>query len=105
MEWSVESMAEFDEWWESLDEEAQDAVDVVIGMLEEVGPRVPFPYSSDIRGSRYGALRELNAFDPRRVAVLLLGDDKGGSKRWYRKAIARADRVFDRHLEDLKGGA
>jgi len=117
LEWSVESMAEFDEWWESLDEEAQDAVDVVIGMLEEVGPRVPFPYSSAIRGSRHGALRELRiqhrgrplrvlyAFDPRRVAVLLLGDDKGGSKRWYRKAITRADRVFDRHLENLKGGA
>jgi hypothetical protein len=116
LKWSVEGTAEFDEWWESLEEEAQDAVDVIIGMLEEVGPRVPYPYSSAIRGSRYGALRELRiqhrgrplrvlyAFDPRRVAVLLLGDDKGGSKRWYRKAVARADSVFDGHLEDLKGG-
>ena len=116
MAWSVEATDEFNEWWENLDEQARDAVDVVVDMLEELGPRLPFPYSSAIRGSRHGALRELRiqhrgrplrvlyAFDPHRVAILLLGDDKGGSKRWYRKAVARADSVFDGHLEDLKGG-
>ncbi len=117
MAWSVEATDEFDEWWESLDEQARDAVDVVVDMLEELGPRLPFPYSSAIRGSRHGALRELRiqhrgrplrvlyAFDPRRVAVVLLGDDKRGSKRWYRKTVPRAERLFDNHLENLKGGA
>lgn len=116
MAWSVEFTDQFDEWWESLDESAQVAVGGIIGLLRELGPHLPFPYSSDVRGSRHGALRELRiqhrgrpfrvlySFDPRRVAVLLLGDDKGGSKRWYRKAVARADSVFDGHLEDLKGG-
>jgi len=114
--WSVEVTVEFDEWWESLDEGARDAVDVIVDMLAELGPGLPFPYSSAIRGSRHGALRELRiqhrgrplrvlyAFDPRRIAILLLGDDKGGSKRWYRKAVPRAERLFDRHLENLKGG-
>ena len=83
MAWSVEFTDQFDEWWESLDESAQVAVGGIIGLLSELGPHLPFP---------------------RRVAVLLLGDDKGGSKRWYRKAVARADSVFDGHLEDLKGG-
>jgi len=115
--WSVEATDEFDEWWKSLDEKAQDAVDVVVDMLEELGPRLPFPYSSAIRGSRHGALRELRiqhrgrplrvlyAIDPSRVAVLLLGDDKRGSKRWYRKTVPSAERLFDNHLENLKGGA
>ena len=117
MEWSVEVTAEFGEWWKALDQKAQDAVAATVGLLRERGPDLPFPYSSDVRGSRHGALRELRiqhrgrplrvlyAFDPRRAAVLLLGDDKGGSKRWYRKSVARADDLFDRHLRDLKGGA
>lgn len=114
--WVVEFTDTFDDWWDSLDEEARDAVDVVVAMLEELGPGLPFPYSSAIRGARYGGLRELRiqhrgrplrvlyAFDPRRIAILLLGDDKGGSKRWYRRAVPRAERLFDRHLENLKGG-
>lgn len=116
MAWSVEATDEFENWWQSLDEKARDAVDVVVAMLEEQGPRLSFPYSSAIRGSRQGGLRELRiqhrgrplrilyAFDPRRVAILLLGDEKSRSKRWYRKAIPRAERLFERHLAQLKGG-
>ena len=117
MAWSVEATDEFESWWQSLDDEAQVSVSAVVALLEELGPDLPFPYSSAIRGSRHGGLRELRiqhrgrpirilyCFDPGRVAVLLLGDDKGGSRRWYRKAIPRAERLFDRHLADLKGGA
>ena len=116
MVWIVEVTEEFSEWWDRLDEGARESVNAVVVMLEELGPQLPFPYSSAVRGSRHGGLRELRiqhrgrplrvlyGFDPRRVAVLLLGNDKGGSKRWYRKAIARADRTFDSHLHDLKGG-
>jgi len=115
--WSVEVTGEFGQWWKGLDQSAQDAVAATIGLLKERGPDLPFPYSSDVRGSRHGALRELRiqhrgrplrvlyAFDPHRVAILLLGDDKGGPKRWYRKSVARAEDLFDRHLRDLKGGA
>ena len=117
MAWSVEATDEFESWWRSLDENARDAVDVVVAMLEEQGPQLSFPYSSAIRGSRHGGLRELRiqhrgrplrilyAFDRRRVAILLLGDDKGGSKRWYRRMVSRAERLFERHLANLKGGA
>ena len=117
MEWSVDVTAEFGEWWKGLDQSAQNAVAATIGLLRVRGPDLPFPYSSDVRGSRHGALRELRiqhrgrplrvlyAFDPHRVAILLLGEDKRGSKRWYRKTVPRAERLFDNHLEDLKGGA
>jgi hypothetical protein len=45
--------------------------------------------------------RILFAFDPRRAAILLVGGNKRGKKRWYRDHIALADERFRRHLERL----
>jgi hypothetical protein len=45
----------------------------------------------------------LFAFDPRQVAILLLGGDKAEEcKTWYRQAIAEADRLYDEHLDTLR---
>ncbi|TAL89881.1 MAG: hypothetical protein EPN69_13410 [Rhodanobacter sp.] len=72
-----------------------------------------FPHSS-INGSRHGNMRELRvqhggrpfrvlyAFDPRRGAVLLLGDDKTGDDRSYKKHVPIADRLYDEHVKLLK---
>lgn len=46
--------------------------------------------------------RILYAFDPRRVAILLIGGKKTGDDRWYETYIRRADRLYDEHLETLK---
>ncbi len=63
---------------------------------------LPFPYSSGVNGSRHSAMRELRVqhrgrpyrvlyiFDPRRVALLLLGGDKTGDDRWYEKNVPLA---------------
>ena len=40
----------------------------------------------------------LYAFDPRRCAILLIGGDKTGDKRWYDKFVPIADRLYDEHL-------
>jgi hypothetical protein len=45
--------------------------------------------------------RILFAFDPNRAAILLVGGNKRGKKRWYEKHIAIADERFRRHLEGL----
>jgi hypothetical protein len=50
--WNVEYTDEFGEWWDGLTEGEQDAIDVVVGLLEDKGPRLPFPYSSGIAGFR-----------------------------------------------------
>lgn len=42
------------------------------------------------------------AFDPRRVAILLLGGDKTGDDRWYARRIPLADQLYDEHLETLR---
>ncbi len=81
MSWEVEYTDEFEEWWTDLDAEEQVSVEAVVEVLAEMGPSLPFPYSSDVKSSRHGNMRELRvqhrgrpyrvlyAFDPRRVAV------------------------------------
>jgi hypothetical protein len=114
MAWDVEYTDEFGDWWEALSEDEQDAIDRIVGVLEDRGPHLGHPYSSDIRGSRHGHMRELRiehlgrpyrvlyAFDPRRVALLLIGGDKTGQDRWYEEYVPRADRLYDVHLDTLR---
>ena len=59
MRWEVEVTEEFKEWWESLDEDEQESVTASVTLLEELGPNLPFPYSSEIKTSKHGAMREL----------------------------------------------
>ena len=49
-----------------------------------------------------GPYRVLYVFDPRRVALLLLGGDKTGDDRWYEKNVPLADRIYDQYLRELK---
>ena len=114
MNWDVEFTDEFGRWWDTLAEGAQDAVTRVVGLLEKRGPQLGHPYSSGITTSRHPHLRELRvqhqgrpvrvlyAFDPRRVALLLLGGDKTGRDRWYDEFVPVADRLYDDHLAELR---
>ena len=115
MEWEVEYTGEFEKWWHSLGEEEQVSVAAVVGLLEKRGPSLPYPYSSEVRNSRHGHMRELRiqhqgdpyrvfyAFDPRRAAILLIGGKKSGDdERWYREYIPVADRLYDDYLDALR---
>jgi hypothetical protein len=114
MAWKVEYTDEFGEWWDSLNESEQDDTAATVGLLEEKGSSLPFPYSSGIEGSKYNHMRELRiqhagnpyrvlyAFDPRRTAILLLGGNKSGNDRWYEEYVPIADKLYDKHLETLK---
>ena len=116
MSWEVEYTDEFGEWWHGLNDKEQRAVAVVVGLLETKGPNLLFPYSSAIHASRHGHMRELRcqsegralrvlyAFDPRRVAVLLLGGDKTGKDRWYETFVKLADKLYDEHLREIGSG-
>jgi len=114
MSWEVEVTDEFEAWWTDLAESTQDAVDRTVRLLEARGPTLPFPHSSDVRGSKHGNMRELRiqvggdpyrvfyAFDPRRAAILLVGGNKGGDDQFYERMVPLADRTYDRHLQELK---
>jgi len=45
--------------------------------------------------------RVLYAFDPRRMAILLLGGDKTGDDDWYDDKVPVADKLYDVHLKEL----
>ena len=114
MAWEVEYTDEFEAWWIDLDEGEQIDIDAVVGILEEKGPHLPYPYSSDVKGTQYGSIRELRiqhkgkpyrilyAFDHRRTAILLIGGKKSGSQRWYEKYVPLAERIYEKHLKTLK---
>jgi hypothetical protein len=114
MAWEVEYTGEFEQWWEGLREDEQDSIDSTVGLLEERGPSLPFPFSSAVRGSKHGSMRELRvqhrgqpyrifyAFDPRRAAILLLGGNKVGDDLFYERMVPLADRIYDRHLDELR---
>jgi len=114
MTWAVEYTDPFGDWWHELDENEQDSIAVAVRLLEMKGPNLPHPYSSGIKKSRHKHMRELRiqhrgspyrvlyAFDPRRVAILLLGGIKKGDDLWYDKMVPLADRHYDEHLRDLE---
>jgi hypothetical protein len=46
--------------------------------------------------------RTFFVFDPRRAAILLIGGDKTGDKRFYDRTIPIADGLYDAHLSQLR---
>lgn len=110
MIWEVEYTDEFEDWWNYLNESEQIEIASVVGLLEQCGPNLRYPFSSGIEGSKLSHLRELRiqhsgepyrvlyAFDPRRCAILLIGGNKTGGNRWYEKNIPRAERLYQEHL-------
>jgi len=109
----VEYTDEFGEWWNDLSEDEQDSVAAKVQLLEQLGSQLPHPHSSGINGSRHSHMRELRiqhhgdphrvlyAFDPRRIAILLIGGCKTGDDRWYDKMVPIADDLYDEHLKEI----
>lgn len=112
--WKIEYTDEFEMWWDELTEPAQIDVAATINLLEQCGPNLKFPLSSSIKGAKYSHLRELRiqhkgnpvrvlyAFDPKRVAILLIGGNKAGNDRWYEIFIPIAEKLYEGHLSALE---
>ncbi|MCA9878598.1 MAG: type II toxin-antitoxin system RelE/ParE family toxin [Thermomicrobiales bacterium] len=84
--WEVEYTDQFGEWFEGLAIVGKRRVAAAIHFLEEQGPGLGRPYADTISSSRHanmkelrprgGQLRILFAFDPRRMAILLIGETR-----------------------------
>ena len=93
MQCKVEYSDEFGQWWNNLSEGEQIEITSVVTLLEERGVFLGYPYSSGVESSRHSHIREhriqyagspyrlLYAFDPRMIAILLIGGDKTGDDR------------------------
>jgi hypothetical protein len=102
---------EFVAFYGGLDEEGQGDVEYLVGLLEQRGVQLGYPYSSALKGSRYalrelrsrtgrGLLRILYAFDPERDAVLLIGGYKKGDDRFYEQMVPLAERIWEEYLRE-----
>jgi hypothetical protein len=113
--WEVEFTDEFGDWWGGLSEDEQVAIAARIALLEQNGPNLRRPAVGEIKGSKHDPkmkelriavggdqLRILFVFDPRRVAVLLVGGSKTGRwTAWYATAVPEADALYDTLLDEL----
>ncbi len=77
MQWDVEYTDIFGSWWQELVRELR---------VQHKGMPI----------------RVLYAFDPRRVALLLLGGSKKGNERWYQAFVPVAEKLYDQHLEHIR---
>jgi hypothetical protein len=114
MEWEVEFTDEFGEWWNALSSAEQEDINASVILLQRLGPNLRFPHSSAVQSSKHSHMRELRiqhkgrpyrilyAFDPRRIAILLIGGDKTGNDRWYEIYVPLADKLYREHLKQLE---
>ena len=113
MAWEVEVTDQFAEWFVELDVRARIAITAAVDELEAHSPALGRPFVDTIRASRHANMKELRppagnirilfVFDPRRMAILLLGGDKTNRwNDWYERMIPVADRLYDEHLATLR---
>jgi hypothetical protein len=114
MEWTIIFHLAFKNWLDEQEEDIQDSILVGLGLLKQEGPLLGRPYVDTLKGSRYPNLKELRvqhsgepwrilfAFDPVRRAIVLVGGNKTGDKRWYEKNMLIAEQRFTEHLETLE---
>jgi hypothetical protein len=115
MRWKTERTDEFEKWWKTLTTSERRQIASSLGILGESGPSAARPFVDSVHGSKHPNMKELRAnetirvffaFDPRRVAILLIGGNKAGeTKRFYRQMVAKADRIYDAHIRHLTKGA
>lgn len=113
-EWVVEYTDEFEAWWQTLQADQQASIEASVRVLSEDGPQLGRPYVDAIQGSKHLNMKELRTqhagrplrtffvFDPRRSAILLIGGDKTGDKRFYERMIPVADALYETHLQELR---
>ena len=106
---------EFGAWFAGLDRADAEDAETVVDVLEQEGVALGHPYSSALKGSKV-ALRELRpnagrsslrvvyAFDPRRDAVLVIGGDKAGDPKFYKRVIKSAEQIWKQYLEEQAAG-
>jgi hypothetical protein len=115
MEWTVLIGDEFEPEFLDLAKDIQDEILAMARLLQQFGPQLGRPRVDTLKDSRHANMKELRfdaadgawrvafAFDPKRIAILLVaGDKSGGSqKRFYRELIRKADQRFDAHLNRI----
>ncbi|MCP5106735.1 MAG: hypothetical protein GY950_25345 [bacterium] len=110
--WTIDRTDEIAEWVAQLDDDAKEAIYKNLLILKNIGPSLGRPYVDSVKESKYKNMKELRVqnkkrlfriffiFDPARKAILLVGGDKRGDKRFYQRLIPIADKLYERFLKE-----
>ena len=111
--WKIKTLPTFDDWFKSLSLPEKEDVLAGIYLLEDRGANLSRPYADTLKGSKFKNMKELRvqhkgkpyriiyAFDPKRHGILILGGNKVGNDRWYKRNIPLADKLFKQYLENM----
>ena len=114
--WTVIQTDELATWFEKLDDGAKEDIFAAVRILSEIGPTLNRPHVDTPKGARIKNLKELRvqskgrpfriifAFDYKRNAILLMGGNKEGDKRFYETIIPKAEELFERHVKEIENG-
>lgn len=112
--WIIERTDEVAKWISVLDDDAKEAILKNLFILSEIGPSLGRPYVDSVKRSKHSNMKELRvqckrklirilfAFDPDRKAILLIGEDKRGNKKFYQTVVPKADKLYDAHLKRIQ---
>lgn len=113
MNWDVLLDDDFAIWLDGLQEQQRIEILAHVNLIRERGPQLGRPYVDTVDRSKFRNMKELRiqingdpwrilfAFDPNRAAILLVGGNKRGDKRWYSRHIPIADERYRGHLDRL----
>ena len=113
-EWQVLLDTDFKIWLLEQEADIQTAVFAHIGLLKAFGPSLGRPHVDTLKGSQLPNLKELRVqfqgnpwrvlfvFDPKRRAILLVGGNKRGDAKWYKKAIPVAEQRYQQYLQKME---
>lgn len=85
-----------------------------MNILSEIGPTLGRPQVDTLKNSTIPNLKELRVrsngrpfriffvFDNKRNAVLLIGGNKAGNKRFYETKIPESEKIYKKYLREIK---
>jgi hypothetical protein len=102
---------QFEAWFLDLSAAEQEAVINVVTKLEIAGVALGRPHTGHLEGTKEplrelrpkrgrSPLRIIYAFDPKRDAILLIGGDKSGDRKFYDRIIPVAERLWREYLAE-----
>lgn len=115
MPWIVAFEDDFAQEFAELDREVKIELRALVTLLSMQGPALGRPWADTLKGSKFANMKELRfqaadgvwrvafAFDPARMAVLLVAGDKSGSseKRFYTRRLRIADERYEKHVKKI----
>lgn len=113
MPWEVAFHPEFEPEFRALPRETRIELAARLEKLADFGPDLGRPDVDTLKGSSFPNMKELRfqvdgvwrfafVFDPTRRAIVLVGGDKQGDKRFYDWLIRIADKRFAAHVAEIK---